>query len=97
MLITELLILAFGLFLLWGGAELLVKYASLLAQSLGISPLIVGLTVVSLGTSFPELLVSSMAAFQEKPGISIGNIIGSNIANIGLILGVGALIFPLEI
>lgn len=97
MLITELLILAFGLFLLWGGAELLVKYASLLAQSLGISPLIVGLTVVSLGTSFPELLVSSMAAFQAKPGISIGNIIGSNIANIGLILGVGALIFPLEI
>jgi len=95
--IFDFLILAFGLFLLWGGAEYMVKYASLLAQSMGISPLIVGLTVVSLGTSFPELLVSTMAAFQEKPGISIGNIIGSNIANIGLILGVGAIIFPLEI
>ncbi len=96
-MLIELLLLVSGLALLWLGAEVLVKYASLLARSFGISPLIIGLTVVSIGTSVPELVVSAMATLQGNVGISIGNIVGSNIANIGLILGVGALIFPLQI
>lgn len=86
-----------GLILLWAGAELLVRNASRLAASLGISPVIIGLSIVSLGTSAPELVVSIVAVAEGNPGISIGNIVGSNIANIGLILGIGALLHPMEI
>lgn len=93
----DIVLLVLGLIMLWGGAEMLVKYASLLARMLGVSPVVLGLTVVSLGTSIPELVVSSIAAIKGDIGISIGNIIGSNIANLGLILGVGALITPLDI
>ncbi|NOX37640.1 MAG: calcium/sodium antiporter [Calditrichaeota bacterium] len=86
-----------GVGLLWIGADLLVKNASQFATAVGVSPIIVGLSVVSLGTSAPELVVSLMAAFKHSAGLSIGNIIGSNIANIGLILGVGAIITPLNV
>lgn len=94
-MILELTLLIVGLICLWGGAEVLVRYATALSRSLGISPIIVGLTVVSVGTSAPELVVSIIAAFENKIGISIGNIIGSNISNLGLILGAGAVITPL--
>lgn len=94
---SDILLLVVGLTFLWFGAELLVKYASRLAHLSGVSPLVVGLTVVSLGTSLPELVVSLVAAIRGDMGISIGNIIGSNIANTGLILGVGAVIVPLGI
>ncbi len=89
--------LIFGLFCLWWGADLLVKNASRFATALGVSPIIIGLSIVSVGTSTPELVVSIVAALKHSSGISVGNIVGSNIANIGLILGVGALIFPLKV
>ncbi len=89
--------LGIGLFFLWWGADLMVKYASRLASALGVSPVLIGLSIVSVGTSTPELVVSIVAAVQKSAGISIGNIIGSNIANIGLILGIGAMITPLKV
>ena len=89
--------LILGLFLLTVGGEFLVKGSVSLALRLKISTLVVGMTVVSLATSAPELLVSLDAALDGHPDISLGNIIGSNIANIGLVLGFTALIFPLNI
>src|SRR5688572_8339712 len=83
-----------GMALLYLGAELLVGGASRLAASFGIQPLIVGLTVVAYGTSSPELVVGIGAAMRDQGGIALGNVIGSNIANIGLILAVAALIRP---
>lgn len=93
----NLLILFIGLALLLGGGDLLVRGASALAKGFGVPPLVIGLTVVAFGTSAPELSVNLLAAFQGNTEISFGNIIGSNIANIGLILGIAALIRPLAI
>jgi len=89
--------LILGLFLLAMGGELLVKGSVSLALRLKISTLVVGMTVVSLATSAPELLVSLDAALGGYPDISLGNVIGSNIANMGLVLGLTALIFPLNV
>lgn len=86
-----------GLALLVSGAELLVRGSSSLALRLGVQPLIIGLTIVALGTSSPELLVSVKAALQNSPGLSLGNVIGSNICNIALILGISAVIRPIEV
>jgi cation:H+ antiporter len=83
-----------GLGLFFGGSWL-VKGASRLAMALGVSALIVGLTVVALGTSAPELLVSLTAALEASSDVALGNVVGSNIANIGLILAVSALITPM--
>lgn len=84
-----------GLAGLLGGAELLVRGASRLATALGLSPLLVGLTVVSLGTSAPEIAVSVMGAVRGSADIALGNVVGSNACNVLLILGVSALITPL--
>ncbi|MFO7798554.1 MAG: calcium/sodium antiporter [Rhodohalobacter sp.] len=86
-----------GLIALIGGAELLVRSSSSLAVRFGISKLIVGLTVVSFGTSAPELGVSLQAGFAGKADILLGNIVGSNISNTLLILGIAALILPLKV
>lgn len=86
-----------GIVLLAGGAELLVRGASRLALSLGISPLVVGLTVVGYGTSAPELAVSLNAALDGRADVAMGNVVGSNIANILLILGASAIAAPLVI
>ena len=86
-----------GFLLLYYGAELLVRNASKLALLLGVSSLTVGLTVVAFGTSLPELAVSMMSRVQGKDDILIGNIIGSNIANLALILALSAIIAPLVI
>ena len=86
-----------GLVLLYFGAEWLVRGASELAIRFGISPLVVGLTVVAFGTSAPELVVSVKANLDGSGGMAIGNVVGSNICNIALVLGVGAVIFPLGI
>lgn len=83
-----------GLFL---GAEGLVRGSSSLAIRLGISPLVVGLTVVAFATSSPELVVSIKAAIEGNPGIVVGNVVGSNICNIALILGLAALISPIQV
>ena len=93
MLLGSILVLA-GLLLLYYGAEYLVTGSSHLALSFGVRPLIVGLTVVAFATSMPELMVSLFAAYRGSSSMAAGNIIGSNIANIGLILGVAALITP---
>lgn len=86
-----------GLALLVKGADYLVQGAGKLATLAGISPLVVGLTVVAFGTSSPELAVSIKANFTEQAGISVGNVIGSNITNILLILGIAATITPLRV
>ena len=86
-----------GLVLLVVGGEALVRGAVALASRLGVSPLLIGLTVVGFGTSTPELVTSLQAAFAGSPGIAVGNVVGSNIANILLILGVGALLMPLAV
>ncbi len=89
--------LIIGLLFLAFGGEFLVKGSVSLALRLKISTLVVGMTVVSFATSAPELLVSLDASLSGHPDISLGNVIGSNIANIGLVLGVTALIFPLNV
>ena len=82
----------------WSGAPTASSSGSAaLARNLGVPPLLIGLTVVGFGTSAPEMLVSTMAALQGNPGLAIGNAIGSNIANIALILGATALIAPLTV
>ena len=86
-----------GLVLLTGGGEFLVSGAAKLAQRLGMSSLLIGLTVVAFGTSMPELFVGILALYQGHPDILTGNVIGSNIANVGLILGLCALITPLQV
>ncbi len=91
---TTLLILL-GLAMLVLGGELFVRGAVRIAERLGISPLMIGLTLVGFGTSTPELVTSVQASLAGSPGIAIGNIVGSNIANILLILGLSALVFPI--
>jgi cation:H+ antiporter len=86
-----------GLVLLTAGGELLVSGAGKLAKRLGMSSLLIGLTVVAFGTSMPELFVGLIALFQDHPDILTGNVIGSNIANVGLILGICAIITPLPV
>ena len=94
-MLLDSLSLAGGLVLLVGAASLLVRGASALALRVGLSPLVVGLTVVAFGTSAPELVVSVQAALAGAGGIAVGNVVGSNIANVGLILGVAALVRPI--
>jgi cation:H+ antiporter len=89
--------LVVGLTFTWLGAELLVRGSSRLALALGVRPLVVGLTVVALGTSSPEAVVSFLAASRGDGAIALGNVLGSNVANIGLILGILALLHPLPI
>ncbi|MCF8142565.1 MAG: calcium/sodium antiporter [Deltaproteobacteria bacterium] len=95
--IILLLILFFliGLALLYYGAEWLVKGSSALARSLGIRPIVIGLTVVAFGTSAPELVISLFSSLQDKSMIAVGNVIGSNICNIALVLGLAAVFNPL--
>lgn len=86
-----------GILVLVGGGELLVRGAVKIALRFHISTLVVGMTVVSFGTSAPELLVSMEAMFTGHPGIAVGNVVGSNIANLALVLGLTAIIFPIEV
>jgi len=94
-MLTHALFFVLGLAVLVLGAELLVRGASRLALSFGVSPLVVGLTVVAFGTSAPEMAVSVGASLAGSPDLAIGNVVGSNIANVLLILGLAALIAPL--
>ncbi|MGE0564523.1 MAG: calcium/sodium antiporter [Pseudolabrys sp.] len=86
-----------GFVLLLFGAEYLVRGAVALARQLKVPPMVIGMTIVSYGTTAPELVVSLQAAFDGQPGISVGNVVGSNIANILLILGLSANIFPIGV
>ena len=100
-MVTQLLIaaaqLAAGFVLLIWAADRLVAGSSALAQRFGISPLVIGITIVGFGTSAPEMVVSGIASFEGNTSLAIGNALGSNIANIGLILGLTAIIYPLSI
>jgi len=89
--------IALGLVLLLVGGELLVRGAVASAKSLGASPLLIGLTLVGFGTSTPELVTSVTAALNGSPGIAVGNVVGSNIANVFFILGLSALIYPMAV
>ena len=92
----EIFLVVIGIVLLYFGGEVLVKYSSRLALALRLSPFVIGLTIVAFGTSSPELLASLVATLQGAPDLAVGNVIGSNIANLGLILGLSALIHPLR-
>jgi cation:H+ antiporter len=97
MTITTSVFLLLGLLLLLAGAELLVRGSSRLALRFGISPLVIGLTVVAFGTSAPELAVSVQSGLAGQSGIAVGNIVGSNIFNVLMVLGLSALITPLVV
>jgi cation:H+ antiporter len=94
-MLLPLLAVGGGLILLTWSAGRFVLGASCLARGLGVTPLLIGLTIVAFGTSAPEIAVAVLAALQGNPGLAIGNAIGSNIANIGLVLGVSAMVTPL--
>ena len=94
---NELLAIGGGFALLTWSADRFVVGASAIAFNLKVSPLIIGLTIVSIGTSAPEILVSAMAAWQGNSGLAVGNALGSNIINTALILGITALIVPLNV
>ena len=96
MLIAVIQLVAGFLLLVWG-ADRLVAGASAFARNMGVSPLIIGLTIIGFGTSAPELVVSAVATIKGNSGLAIGNAIGSNIANMGLVLGVTAIIYPLRL
>lgn len=86
-----------GLVTLSLGADWLVTGASRIAAHHGVSPLVVGLTIVAFGTSAPELVVSTTAALQNRAGLAVGNVMGSTVANVGLIVGLGALVSPIVV
>lgn len=88
---------ALGLVLTFGGAEAFVRAAASIAARLGVPPLVIGLTIVAWGTSAPELVVSTIAAWNGQGGIAVGNIVGSNIFNIAAILGLAAIVCPVRV
>ncbi len=96
-LLTASLLVLGGLALLGFGGELLVRGATQIARLAGLTPAVIGLTVVALGTSLPELVVTILASIKGQPDLAVGNVIGSNLANITLILGLTAVITPLPI
>ncbi|MHC5000480.1 MAG: sodium:calcium antiporter, partial [Planctomycetota bacterium] len=94
-LLWALILLPVGLTVLIKGADWLVDGAVAIATLLGMSPLIIGLTIVAMGTSAPEVAASVKAALQNSPGIAVGNVYGSNIANLALVGGLCAIIRPI--
>lgn len=94
---TTVLFFLLGLAVLTAGAEVMVKGASRLARAIGVSPLVIGLTVVAYGTSSPELAVSVISSYRGQADLALGNVVGSNIFNVLLILGVSAIITPLAV
>lgn len=97
MVIADALILLLGIALLIGGGEAMVRGAAALARQLGVPPLVVGLTVVAFGTSAPELAVNVTAAVRGNGAVAFGNLVGSNLANVGLILAISALLRPIDV
>jgi cation:H+ antiporter len=95
-MILNLVCFVIGLLMLYYGASWLVKGSSGLARNLGLTPLVIGLTVVAFGTSAPELVISVVSSIKDKSMIAVGNVIGSNICNIALVLGLSALLKPIK-
>lgn len=96
-MVVSVLLFILGVALLFAGAESLVRGSANIARHFRVHPLIVGLTVVAFGTSAPELVVSLVAALKGSPDISLGNVVGSNIANMGLVLGLAAIVRPIAV
>lgn len=96
-MLLPFLALLFGLALLVWSADRFVESASALAMHLRISPLVIGMVIIGFGTSAPELIVSTMAALNNNPGLALGNAYGSNIANIGMVIGLASLLAPMKI
>jgi cation:H+ antiporter len=96
-LTVALLLVVVGLVLLAGGGEALVRAATTLAELAGVSPAVIGLTVVAIGTSLPELVVSLVAALEGQPDLALANVVGSNIFNVAATLGLTALLLPLPV
>ncbi|MBK5100032.1 MAG: calcium/sodium antiporter [Desulfobacteraceae bacterium] len=94
-MLLNLTLFVIGLLMLYFGAEWLVKGSSSLARSLGLTPVVIGLTVVAFGTSAPELVVSIVSSLKDRSMIAVGNVVGSNICNIALVLGLAALFQPI--
>ena len=94
---SEILLFVVGLTLLTFGADWLVRGAARVAEHFGVSPLVVGLTIVAFGTSAPEMVVSVLSSIRGQPDIAVGNVMGSTVANVGLIAGFGALLRPIEV
>jgi cation:H+ antiporter len=94
-MIEDVSLFALGLIVLVGGAEALIRGSVRVARALGVSPFMIGFTLIGFGTSAPELVVSLSAALADSSEIALGNVVGSNIANVGLVLGVAALVRPL--
>lgn len=97
MILSNILLVIAGLVLLIWGADRFVHGAAASARNLGVAPLLIGLTIVAFATSAPEILVSVFASVKGQPGLAIGNAIGSNIVNIGLVLGIVAIVRPIEL
>ncbi|MDP2684413.1 MAG: calcium/sodium antiporter [bacterium] len=96
-MLIPILLIILGLGILIVGGEILVKGSASVAKRLNISPIVIGLTIVAFGTSAPELVVNIFSALKGAPDIAIGNILGSNIANILLVLGISSIIYPLTV
>ena len=96
-ILTAAALVAGGLLLLAGGGEALVRAATTIAEVAGVSPAVIGLTVVAIGTSLPELVVSLLAAIHGEPDLAVANVVGSNIFNIAATLGLAAIIIPLPV
>jgi cation:H+ antiporter len=96
-ILTATILVVVGLILLAGGGEALVRAATTIAEIAGVSPAVIGLTVVAIGTSLPELVVSLLAAARGEPDLAVANVVGSNIFNIAATLGLTALIIPLPV
>lgn len=97
MILVTILLIVLGLAILIGGADFLVKGASSISKKYGVAPIVIGLTIVSFGTSAPELVINILSATKGAADIAIGNILGSNISNILLILGISALFVELKV
>lgn len=97
MILYSALALVFGLGLLVWSADRFIDGAAATARNMGMSPLLIGMTIISIGTSAPEILVSTIASMGGNPGLAIGNALGSNIANIAMVLGITAIVAPLPI
>lgn len=94
--LVEATLVTAGIVVLYVAAEGLVRGAADLSAGLGVTPVVIGLTVVAFGTSAPEMVIGAVASLEQAQGIALGNVVGSNIANVGLILGVAALLSPLS-
>lgn len=96
-MLLSIVLVIIGIGLLYWGGELLVDHSIAMAKSFGVSPMIIGLTVVAFATSAPELAATLTAAYQGAPALAVGNAFGSNVANLGLILAIASLVMPLEV